>query len=129
MKDSSRRSDVQQTAGFLGDLLKQARLVWRLLHDHRISGWAKLVPFAGLVYLLSPIDLIPDMMIPGLSQLDDLAVILLSLKVFVEFCPPGVVREHLEQLTGRSRDTHRAGEPREGPYIDVPYRVLDQENE
>jgi uncharacterized membrane protein YkvA (DUF1232 family) len=129
MDHSSRRTDVQQTAGLLGDLLRQARLVWRLLHDGRVSGWAKLLPFAGLVYLLSPIDLLPDFMIPGLSQLDDLAVILLSLKMFVEFCPPGIVREHLEQLTGSSSDTTPSQKPPSGPTIDAPYRVLDRENE
>ena len=129
MDRAPQKTDMQQTAGLLGDLVKQARLVWRLLHDRRVSGWAKLLPFAGVVYLLSPIDLLPDFMIPGLSQLDDLAVILLSLRMFVEFCPPGIVREHLEQLTGRAGDRAAAQEPPSAPTIDAPYRVLDRESE
>jgi uncharacterized membrane protein YkvA (DUF1232 family) len=110
-------------------LLRQARLVWRLLRDSRVSSWAKSVPFASLIYLLSPIDLLPDLMLPGFGQLDDLAVILLSIKVFVNLCPPAVVAEHLEQLTGRTK--HRRGtEPSpSGPTIDAPYRVLDPEKE
>jgi uncharacterized membrane protein YkvA (DUF1232 family) len=112
MRNSS-TSDLDQAAGSLGGLLKQARLVWRLLHDGRISGWVKLIPVAGLVYLVSPIDLFPDIMVPGLSQLDDLAVILLSLKM----------------LTGRGRETRAAGNPPSDAYIEVPYRVLDREEE
>jgi uncharacterized membrane protein YkvA (DUF1232 family) len=129
MKDVSHKSDLQQTAGILGDLVKQGRLVWRLLRDSRVSGWAKMVPFAGLIYLLSPIDLLPDFMVPGLSQLDDLAVILLSLKIFVELCPPGIVREHLLRLAGGSSAGRVTDAPPSGPTIDVPYRVLQSENE
>ena len=128
MRNSS-KSDLDQAAGSLGNLLKQARLVWRLLQDGRISGWVKLIPVAGLVYLVSPVDLFPDIMVPGLSQLDDLAVILLSLKMFVDLSPPGIVREHLQDLTGRGRETRVAGNPPSDPYIEVPYRVLDREEE
>lgn len=126
MRNSS-KSDLDQAAGSLGNLLKQARLVWRLLQDSRISSWVKLIPVAGLVYLVSPVDLFPDMIVPGLSQLDDLAVILLSLKMFVDFCPPGIVREHLQNLTGRGRETRVTGNRPSDPYIDVPYRILDRE--
>jgi uncharacterized membrane protein YkvA (DUF1232 family) len=129
MRKPSNTHDPQQTAESLGSLIKQARLVWRLLRDGRISEWTRLIPLAGLVYLLWPIDLLPDFVFPGLSQLDDLAVILLSLKLFVELCPPAIVREHVEQLTARRRKARTASKPPSGPYLDVPYRVLDHEKE
>ena len=111
--------------GLFQSIMYQGRLVWRLLNDKRISSWLKLVPFVGLVYLLSPIDLIPDLLLPGLGQLDDLAVILLSLKLFVELCPPGIVRDHLEEVVGTGSGPVVSTEGSSGPYIDVPYQVID----
>lgn len=69
-------------------------MAWRLLRDGRVPGWVKVIPAIGLVYLLSPIDLIPDFVLPGLGQMDDIAVVLLALKMFVDLSPPGVVSEH-----------------------------------
>jgi hypothetical protein len=37
----------------------------------------------------------------GLNQLDDLAVFLLGIKLFIELAPPEVVREHLQDLGAR----------------------------
>jgi uncharacterized membrane protein YkvA (DUF1232 family) len=114
-------SDVAKTAGFFGNLVDQARLTWRLFNDRRVSGWVKLIPIAGLVYLLSPIDLLPDLLLPGLGELDDLTIILVSLKMFVDLAPPEIVREHLNNL--RRRVAKR--QPSSEPYIDVPYHVVD----
>ncbi len=118
--------DLGETAGVLDNLVRQVRLVWRLLHDGRVPGWVKLLPVAGVLYLLSPIDLLPDMLIPGLSELDDLAVILLSLKAFVDLSPPGVVREHLATLTTRRSRRRSADDLSTSSYIDGSYRILDE---
>ena len=134
MKDDSKsQPDITQTVGFLGNMTRQIRLIWRLFNDRRVSRWLKLIPIAGLVYLLSPIDLLPDFALPGLGELDDLTAILLSLKMFVDLAPPEIVREHLQALIGPSRQagagqTGAAGTPSE-PYIDVPYQVLGDEEE
>ncbi len=129
MSKSAPSSDLQGTLGFAGGLVKQGRLAWRLLHDGRVPGWVKLIPFAGLVYLLSPIDLIPDFMVPGLGQLDDLAVILLSMKLFVDLCPPGIVKEYLGELAGTQSGSTVSNDRTTGAYIDVPYRVLDPDRD
>jgi uncharacterized membrane protein YkvA (DUF1232 family) len=84
-----------------------------------------MIPFAALIYFLSPIDLIPDWLLPGLGEVDDVVVILLALKVFVDLSPPGVVREHLQDLLGRKGTTSTENEPTNGPTIDAPYRILD----
>jgi uncharacterized membrane protein YkvA (DUF1232 family) len=120
-------SELQNTAGFLGGLIRQARLGWRLMKDGRVPGWVKVIPFAALIYFLSPIDLIPDWVVPGLGEVDDIVVILLALKMFVDFSPDGVVAEHLDALTGKRRRTQTANQPPAGETIDVPYRVLDGE--
>jgi uncharacterized membrane protein YkvA (DUF1232 family) len=121
--------NLQESFGFVGGLVKQARLGWRLLQDSRVPAWVKVIPFAAFVYLLSPIDLIPDMLLPGLGELDDIVVLVLALKMFVDLSPSGVVREHLEELMGKQSGTRPDDEPASGPYIEVPYRVLDQNEE
>jgi uncharacterized membrane protein YkvA (DUF1232 family) len=114
-------SHLYETAGFLGGVFKQVRLAWRLYKDGRVPGWVKLIPMAGLLYLLSPIDLLPDLMLPGLGEVDDIVMLLLALKLFVDLSPPGIVREHLNDLFGATAETPR----NEQPYIDAPYRVVD----
>jgi uncharacterized membrane protein YkvA (DUF1232 family) len=120
-------SDLQDTAGFLGGLIRQARLSWRLMKDGRVPGWVKVIPFAALIYFLSPIDLIPDWAIPGLGEVDDIVVILLALKMFVDFSPDGVVAEHLDALMGKRSRSQSANEAPSEETIDVSYRVLDGE--
>ena len=117
-------STLQERAGFLGGLVRQARLVWLLLKDKRVPVWIKLIPAAALVYFISPIDLLPDLMLPGLGELDDLAIILIALRAFVDLAPAGVVREHLAALMGRS--PFEPGEEGAGSesVIDAPYRIL-----
>ena len=51
MSKSRPSSTLTETAGFLGGLIKQGRLAWRLLRDSRVPDWVKMIPFAGLVYL------------------------------------------------------------------------------
>ena len=118
-------TDVRDSLGLAGGLITQIRLGWRLWRDSRVPGWVKLIPIAGLLYFLSPIDLIPDLMLPGLGEVDDLVVLLLALKMFLDFSPQAVVREHVEQLLGRSARQPSAGGSTASA-IDVPYRVLDE---
>ena len=121
-------SELNETAGFLGGLVKQSRLAWRLLRDSRVPSWVKMIPFAGLLYFLSPIDLIPDMAIPGLGEIDDLVVHLLALKMFVDLSPASIVREHLEDLFGKPRTARQPAEPATPTTIEGSYRVLDASN-
>ena len=122
MSKSSQSSEIQETAGFLGGLIKQGRLAWRLLNDGRVPGWVKMVPFAAILYFLSPIDLIPDWAFPGLGEIDDIVVLLLALKMFVDLSPDGIVREHLENLFGVQTKTPPGDEPTTDSYVDASYR-------
>jgi len=71
-----------------------------LIKDPRVSAGPKLVVAGILTYVILPTDLLPDFLI-GIGQLDDLAVILGGLKLFLHLCPPDVVREHLELIEPR----------------------------
>ncbi|HEX2907630.1 MAG TPA: DUF1232 domain-containing protein [Phototrophicaceae bacterium] len=98
-------------------VLNQFRLTWRLLRDARVPLWAKIIPFVGLAYVLSPLDLIPDVLI-GLGQLDDLGIILGGMRLFEAVVPEYLVAEHRLAIT-------RSQGPLE--VVDAPrYRVSRQ---
>lgn len=98
----TKRSVVPQQGGMLKEFLKQAKLVGRLIGDQRVSGLLKLIPIASIIYLISPIDLIPGMAVPILGALDDAAVVWIGTTLFIELCPPNVVQEHRDALNGYS---------------------------
>ena len=125
MSKSTPSSTLNETAGFLGGLIKQGRLAWRLLRDSRVPDWVKMIPFAGLVYLLSPIDLLPDFALPGLGEIDDVVVLMLALKMFVDLSPASIVAEHLDDLFGKPKRAPASTEPSPSTTIEGSYRVLD----
>ena len=110
MTKQGKASDLGETAGVLASIIKNARLVWRLLRDPDVSAWLKTIPLASLLYLLFPFDFLPDLAL-GLGQLDDIAVILLGVKLFIELCPQEIVRHHLREMSS----------------VRGSYRVVDEE--
>lgn len=48
------------------------------------------------IYLLSPLDLIPDFL-PVIGQLDDFGLLLMALSAFIRLAPDDVVHEYLPQ--------------------------------
>ena len=83
--------------GFWREIVHQVRLVFYLLRDPEVPFYLKLVPFIGFVYLLSPIDFVPDLFL-GLGQLDDLTVLLVGSKIFMELAPPHIVARHRQAI-------------------------------
>src|SRR4029079_8473518 len=84
-------------------MLERVRLVWRLLRDERVSG-AKFLLLAILaLYVASPIDAIPDLLL-GVGQLDDvgiaIALIMVTLRLLPKLAPAEVVEEHLLRMHG-----------------------------
>jgi uncharacterized membrane protein YkvA (DUF1232 family) len=120
--------DPIRSADWLAELFRQARLIWRLWRDRRVPFLTKLVPPAILLYLFWPLDMLPDPLL-GLGQLDDLAVILLGLRLFVALAPAEVVREHLSEMAGRWRvESPPTQRPSSSPEtIEGQYRVIDKE--
>ena len=82
----------------LRHLPKLVRLILRLLRDPRVPIIGKIVLFLGVAYTLWPIDLIPDLLVPVIGSLDDVAVLLLSARYFFYQTPPAVLQEHLAEL-------------------------------
>ena len=106
MPEKGRLRDPERTAGLLSEILKQGRLILRLLADGRVPVWPKLIIPATIAYILSPIDLLSDPIL-GLGQVDDIAVFFIGLKLFVELCPSHIVREHLEDLSSVIEGSYR----------------------
>ncbi len=100
MAQKNSRSITPSQGGVLTELTLRAKLIFRLIADKRVNPWAKLVPIAGLIYWISPFDLI--MGIPGLDAVDDVAVLYFAQYMFVELCPPEVVREISKQLASHN---------------------------
>jgi uncharacterized membrane protein YkvA (DUF1232 family) len=67
-------------------------LLLRLLRDDRVSVVDKGIALAGLAYVLSPIDLMPEFIFGPLGLLDDLVVISATLFRLVNHVHPDVVR-------------------------------------
>jgi uncharacterized membrane protein YkvA (DUF1232 family) len=112
--------------GSLQNMLVQIRLILQLMGDRCISGWIKIIPLAGLIYLFSPIDLIPDITLPVIGYLDDVLVIWLIMKLFVALCPNEVVREHLMAIQKGSSSAGEKIHPQEesDEIIDAEYKEL-----
>lgn len=83
--------------GFLGELWQQVRLVFYLIKDREVPIYLKALPFLGVLYTLFPIDIITDF-VPVLGQIDDLTLLLIGAKVFIEMAPPQVVARYMEQM-------------------------------
>ena len=109
---------------WLLDLIKNLRLAWGLFRDPDLPFGLKLIPVGVLLYVLFPVDFLPDI-VPGLGQVDDLTVALLGLKFFLDACPSAIVERHLAQMTSveasyrvvKDRDSQAAN--RSG-YLDAP---------
>jgi uncharacterized membrane protein YkvA (DUF1232 family) len=78
----------------LSRLPRYARLAWRLSRDPQLSSSRRLALAAGLVYLLSPIDLVPGV-IPVAGQLDDAAAALTALRFALRGLPAAARRDAL----------------------------------
>jgi uncharacterized membrane protein YkvA (DUF1232 family) len=97
----------------LPEVWRSGRLALRLLRDPRVPIAAKVLFGAAVVYMLSPLDLVPDWL-PVLGQADDLVVLLAGLNLFLKACPRWLVEEHEEAMRG-GRDLWRAEDRRATP--------------
>lgn len=102
-----------EAANILTEIARSVRLTWRLLKDDRVPAWTKAIPVVGAAYVAFPLDLLMDPIL-GLGQLDDVAVAILAVKIFIEMCPPEIVREHREEIEG---------------VVEVSYRVASEGEE
>ena len=63
-----------------------ARLLWRAVRHPQAPGWLKLGTLGIALYLLSPIDVIPDV-IPFIGVLDDIVLVPLAIRFLLDRLP------------------------------------------
>ncbi|NMB68364.1 MAG: hypothetical protein GYA20_06350 [Chloroflexi bacterium] len=103
MPDKSSKQIGPSSGDLFTNLALRTRLFLRLMRDPRVNLLLKAIPFAGVLYLLFPLD------IP--TPIDDAAVLWVGVNIFVELCPPEVVAEHEQALNGIvSGNKHAAAE-------------------
>lgn len=78
---------------FLMFLPNMVMLLGRLLKDARVPTAEKALFLGAIVYVISPLDLIPDIL-PFIGQVDDLYVVALTLLRLVNRTDESVVRQH-----------------------------------
>jgi len=98
---------MKELAGFLPACVT---LIRRLRRDPRVPRSAKVAVLVAMVWVLSPIDLIPEFL-PVIGPLDDVVVVALALRYAARRVPRAVVLEAwpgdprlLERLLGTPRE-------------------------
>ena len=99
----------------LTGLLHDVTTAWRLLQDPRVPGLLKLfLPIAAMIYLISPLDLLP-------GPFDDVAVLFVALRLFLQLAPSEAVRS----AQGDARPTDQRSNHDDDNTIDTSWRVVD----
>ena len=107
----------------LPNVIKFARLVWRLTFDKRVSIVLRaLVPLA-ILYVISPIDLIKDRLPYGVGRFDDLIIMGLALLFLTKLAPPEIVDEHMDRIPKSDRPEDKDPEK----VVDGSSRLIDDE--
>jgi uncharacterized membrane protein YkvA (DUF1232 family) len=74
-----------------------SRLIWALAMDSRVPASRKAILVGAAGYVLLGRDLIPDD-IPVLGGIDDLAVVVLAVEMFLDGVPEDILEEKIEEL-------------------------------
>jgi uncharacterized membrane protein YkvA (DUF1232 family) len=73
------------------------RLLWALASDPRVPVERKALLGVAGAYILSPIDFVPDRL-PVIGAIDDVAVLVLAIDLFLEGLPEALINEKLDEL-------------------------------
>ena len=77
----------------IGEIIEQGKLGLRLLRDSRVPKWQKLIPGLAIAYLLSPIDLLAEIAVGPLGYVDDITLLAVALRIFIQIAPKDVVAD------------------------------------
>ena len=101
------------------NFVTRLKLIGRLIADRRVGFFLKLLPIAAVAYFVSPVDLAPAVVFPVIGVLDDAAILWIGSTLFVELCPPNVVKEHQAELESNLDDDDNSGDVVDAEATDV----------
>jgi uncharacterized membrane protein YkvA (DUF1232 family) len=99
-------------------------LLLRLLRDDRVPLGGKAIALVGVGYVLSPIDLVPELIFGPIGLLDDLFVVGASLSRILNYVHPDIVRSHWSGQGDALDAIHRATGWAEGRVRSVVGRLI-----
>ncbi len=85
-------------------------LLFRLLCDSRVPPGAKLIAGLGFAYVISPIDLMPEILFGPIGLIDDLVVVAAALSRLLNYVHPDLVRAHWSGKGDALEAIHRTTE-------------------
>lgn len=106
-----------------GNVLRSALLLYVIFTDRHTPLWVRALVLAALMYLINPLDTIPDAL-PGIGFIDDLAVMAIALERLSRFLTQPV-EERVKRLmpmwfaerpeaTKQPPTTNEKGDPYDG---------------
>jgi uncharacterized membrane protein YkvA (DUF1232 family) len=85
-------------------LRDKLRLALALVRDSRVPLALRVIPAGLVLYLATPIDVIPDF-IPAIGHVDDLLIAIIGLGLLLRFTPRYVLEEHIARLEAAASGT------------------------
>jgi uncharacterized membrane protein YkvA (DUF1232 family) len=83
----------QTVLGAIREIPNYLKLAWGLLRDGRVSKADKLLVAGAVLYVLNPLDFIPDI-VPFMGQVDDVFLIVLAVQRMISRAGREVVEDH-----------------------------------
>ncbi len=118
MTDTQQESAANKPRS-MQELWENIQLAWNLLRDNRVSPFLRFgIPILVAAYVILPIDIIPDV-IPGLGQLDDIAMLWVGLTFFLSKVPTEIKEEYRSGVGGGSRPSAESPD-----VVDADFRVV-----
>ena len=74
-------------------LIEKPLALYYCLKDSETPGWPKLLVLVALAYFVSPIDIIPDLLLPGIGSVDDFVLLVITLRAISRYVRP----KHIKQ--------------------------------
>ena len=99
-RDDRSLATLDERVGAFRGLYDRIILSWQLFWDKRVGLLPKLIPIFALIYVISPIDLLPALALGPLGVVDDASVVALMLALFAEVVPHDIVEEHMRRIRG-----------------------------
>jgi len=83
------------------------KLAFRLVRDKQVPLYLKIISYAAFIYVLSPYDLIPIVLLPFIGWIEDLIIFIICMKLLVNLSPPEVVEKHVKDIDAEMKQKFR----------------------